>query len=226
MQIWVLVTQWVTAASLFHFSQPGVQFSSRQQPPHPTIVGTGQAQTPGHHQPVFGASPMGLLPAGGVRGGGGGQGDQVGAAGQLAHLTGEKKPPLLSHKLSGAEMTAVRQLITGYRFLENKSLSLFNLTPHFPGNRRLFFWDLPTSLSISCRFSLSSKVVGSITKKGNLSPVADAGEESDRKSNEALTSYLSRDIERSKRAGLPPKIFSVSNFRWSPVLKLTSHLQT
>ena len=123
----------------FHFSQPGVQFSSRQQPPHPTIVGTGQAQTPGHHQPVFGASPMGLLPAGGVRGGGGGQGEQVGAAGQLAHLTGEKKPPLLSHKLSGAEMTAVRQLITGYRFLENKSLSLFNLTPHFPGNRRLFF---------------------------------------------------------------------------------------
>ena len=82
---------------------------------------------------------MGLLPAGGVRGGGGGQGDQVGAAGQLAHLTAEKKPPLLSHKLSGAEMTAVRQLITGYRFLENKSLSLFNLTPHFPGNRRLFF---------------------------------------------------------------------------------------
>jgi len=105
------------AASQHAASSPpaGVQFSSRQQPPHPTIVGTGQAQTPGHPQPVFGASPMGLLPAGGVRGGGGGQGDQVGAAGQLAHLTGEKKPPLLSHKLSGAEMTAVRQLITGYR---------------------------------------------------------------------------------------------------------------
>ena len=28
---------------------------------------------------------------------------------------GEKKPPLLSHKLTGAEITAVRQLITGYR---------------------------------------------------------------------------------------------------------------
>ena len=29
---------------------------------------------------------------------------------------GEKKPPLLSHKLTGAEITAVRQLITGYRY--------------------------------------------------------------------------------------------------------------
>ena len=92
---------------------------------------------------------------------------------------------------------------------KNKSLSLFNLTPHFPGNRRLFFWGLPTSSSISCRFSLSSKfsVVGSITKKGNLSPAADAGEESDRKSNEALTSYLSRDIERSKRGWAATKDF-------------------
>ena len=30
-------------------------------------------------------------------------------------LNGEKKPPLLSHKLTGTEITAVRQLITGYR---------------------------------------------------------------------------------------------------------------
>jgi len=57
---------------------------------------------------------MGLLPSAGVRSGVQQQGpDQL--SGQLAHLTGEKKPPLLSHKLSGAEMTAVRQLITGYR---------------------------------------------------------------------------------------------------------------
>jgi hypothetical protein len=27
----------------------------------------------------------------------------------------DKKPPLLNHKLNGTEMTAVRQLITGYR---------------------------------------------------------------------------------------------------------------
>ena len=30
-------------------------------------------------------------------------------------LDGLKKPPLLNHKLNGTEMTAVRQLITGYR---------------------------------------------------------------------------------------------------------------
>ena len=30
-------------------------------------------------------------------------------------VNGEKKPPLLSHKLTGTEITAVRQLITGYR---------------------------------------------------------------------------------------------------------------
>jgi len=59
---------------------------------------------------------MGLLPAAG--GGGRPAVQQQGPdqlSGQLAHLTGEKKPPLLNHKLSGAEMTAVRQLITGYR---------------------------------------------------------------------------------------------------------------
>merc|ERR1719278_1450793 len=100
------------AASQHAGSSPpaGVQFSPRQAPPHPSIVATAQQQ----HQPVFGASPMGLLPAAGVRPGNGQQ-EQLGAAGQLAHLTGDKKPPLLSHKLSGAEMTAVRQLITGYR---------------------------------------------------------------------------------------------------------------
>jgi len=101
------------AASQHAGSSPpaGVQFSPRQPVSHPSIVATGQQQ---QHQPVFGASPMGLLPSAGVRPGVQQQGpDQL--SGQLAHLTGEKKPPLLSHKLSGAEMTAVRQLITGYR---------------------------------------------------------------------------------------------------------------
>merc|ERR1712192_95881 len=111
------------AASQHAGSSPpaGVQFSPRQPPSHPSIVATAQQQqqqqqqqpTP-HHQPVFGASPMGLLPVAGLRTGVQQQGpDQL--SGPLAHLTGEKKPPLLSHKLSGAEMTAVRQLITGYR---------------------------------------------------------------------------------------------------------------
>ena len=54
---------------------------------------TGSASGP---QSVFGTSPMGLLPTPGI-------------------ANGEKKPPLLSHKLTGAEITAVRQLITGYR---------------------------------------------------------------------------------------------------------------
>ena len=56
---------------------------------------TGSASGP---QSVFGTSPMGLLPT-------------------IAN--GEKKPPLLSHKLTGAEITAVRQLITGYRLAGN-----------------------------------------------------------------------------------------------------------
>jgi len=53
---------------------------------------------------VFGSSPVGLLPSLDTPGqGGGGVQD------------GLKKPPLLNHKLNGTEMTAVRQLITGYR---------------------------------------------------------------------------------------------------------------
>jgi len=104
------------AASQHAGSSPpaGVQFSPRQPPSHPSIVAAGQQQQQ-QHQPVFGASPMGLLPAAaGGRPAVQQQGpDQL--SGQLAHLTGEKKPPLLNHKLSGAEMTAVRQLITGYR---------------------------------------------------------------------------------------------------------------
>jgi len=67
--------------------------------------------------PVFGSSPMGLLPA--TNGGG-----------------GDKKPPLLNHKLSGAEMTAVRQLITGYResaaFLLRSADELENLMSSQP----------------------------------------------------------------------------------------------
>ena len=68
------------------------------------FICAGSASGP---QPVFGASPMGLLPGGEKRG-------------LLSSSTGisngEKKPPLLSHKLTGAEITAVRQLITGYRY--------------------------------------------------------------------------------------------------------------
>ena len=60
---------------------------------------TGSASGP---QSVFGTSPMGLLPT-------------------IAN--GEKKPPLLSHKLTGAEITAVRQLITGYRSAGNIELN-------------------------------------------------------------------------------------------------------
>ena len=56
-------------------------------------------------QPVFGASPMGLLPGG----------EKLGLLPTSGISNGEKKPPLLSHKLTGAEITAVRQLITGYR---------------------------------------------------------------------------------------------------------------
>jgi len=68
-------------------------------------------------QPVFGASPMGLLPGNGV-----GLLNSNANANANANtnananmVNGEKKPPLLSHKLTGTEITAVRQLITGYR---------------------------------------------------------------------------------------------------------------
>ena len=48
---------------------------------------------------------MGLLPGG----------EKLGLLPSSISNGGEKKPPLLSHKLTGAEITAVRQLITGYR---------------------------------------------------------------------------------------------------------------
>jgi len=53
---------------------------------------------------VFGSSPVGLLP-----------GMDGATNGQNLVQEGLKKPPLLNHKLNGTEMTAVRQLITGYR---------------------------------------------------------------------------------------------------------------
>ena len=68
-----------------------------------TFIFAGSASGP---QPVFGASPMGLLPGG----------EKLGLLPTTTGISnGEKKPPLLSHKLTGAEITAVRQLITGYR---------------------------------------------------------------------------------------------------------------
>jgi len=63
-------------------------------------------------QPVFGASPMGLLPGNGV---GLLNSNANSNANNANMVNGEKKPPLLSHKLTGTEITAVRQLITGYR---------------------------------------------------------------------------------------------------------------
>ena len=50
---------------------------------------------------VYHSQPQGLLP---------GLGNTNGQS-----LDSMKKPPLLNHKLNGTEMTAVRQLITGYR---------------------------------------------------------------------------------------------------------------
>ena len=50
---------------------------------------------------VYHSQPPGLLPGLGNTNGQG--------------LESLKKPPLLNHKLNGTEMTAVRQLITGYR---------------------------------------------------------------------------------------------------------------
>ena len=60
---------------------------------------------------MFGASPMGLLPGNGV----GLLNSNANANTNANMVNGEKKPPLLSHKLTGTEITAVRQLITGYR---------------------------------------------------------------------------------------------------------------
>jgi len=70
-----------------------------------TISSSMQRQTFQPNAQVFGSTPVGLLP-----------GMETGAAtnGQ-SQVDGLKKPPLLNHKLNGTEMTAVRQLITGYR---------------------------------------------------------------------------------------------------------------
>jgi len=107
-------------ANLLAASQHQQQQPAPQQPQQIQIA----PQTPGnqapapvtissalHRQPfqpnaqVFGNTPVGLLP-----------GAETGAAmnGQN-QLDGMKKPPLINHKLNGTEMTAVRQLITGYR---------------------------------------------------------------------------------------------------------------
>lgn len=81
-------------------SSPPSIFTTRQPSLLPTL---SSASGP---QPVFGASPMGLLPGG----------EKLGFLPSSTGISnGEKKPPLLSHKLTGAEITAVRQLITGYR---------------------------------------------------------------------------------------------------------------
>ena len=88
--------------------------ASQQQPPQSlaqaSMVPANGITSSMHRQQFqpnaqgFGTSPMGLLPGGGV-----------GATNGQNQLDGLKKPPLLNHKLNGTEMTAVRQLITGYR---------------------------------------------------------------------------------------------------------------
>jgi len=88
--------------------------ASQQQPPQSlaqvTMASANGISSPMHRQPFqpnaqgFGNSPVGLLPGGGVA-----------ATNGQNQLDGMKKPPLLNHKLNGTEMTAVRQLITGYR---------------------------------------------------------------------------------------------------------------
>jgi len=106
------------AASQQQQQQQQTQQQQQQQPQPMQIA----PQTPGNLAPVtisssmhrqtfqpnaqvFGSTPVGLLP-----------GVETGAAtnGQ-SQVDGLKKPPLLNHKLNGTEMTAVRQLITGYR---------------------------------------------------------------------------------------------------------------
>jgi len=88
--------------------------ASQQQPPQSLAQGSmapANGITSSMHRQQFqpnaqgfGSSPMGLLPGAGV-----------GAPNGQNQLDGLKKPPLLNHKLNGTEMTAVRQLITGYR---------------------------------------------------------------------------------------------------------------
>ena len=88
--------------------------ASQQQPPQSlaqvTMSSANGISSSMHRQPFqpnaqgFGNSPVGLLPGGGVA-----------ATNGQNQLDAVKKPPLLNHKLNGTEMTAVRQLITGYR---------------------------------------------------------------------------------------------------------------
>ena len=78
-------------------SSPGVTISS--------AAASAARQTFQSSAQVFGASPMSLLPA--IESGATTNG--------LSQVDGLKKAPLLNHKLNGTEMTAVRQLITGYR---------------------------------------------------------------------------------------------------------------
>merc|ERR1712013_489099 len=78
--------------------------TSATLPPSPATLSSSLPRQP--FQPsaqVFGTSPVGLLP--GV--------ETPTTTGMVQD--GLKKPPLLNHKLNGTEMTAVRQLITGYR---------------------------------------------------------------------------------------------------------------
>jgi len=87
------------------------QLQIAPQPPTNLVPGPVTISSSMHRQTfqpnaqVFGTTPVGLL-----------AGVESGAAtnGQ-SQVDGLKKPPLLNHKLNGTEMTAVRQLITGYR---------------------------------------------------------------------------------------------------------------
>jgi len=84
----------VTVASS---SPPPSTISMARQEQLVNLLSSNSAQRPQNLAPgpMFGTSPIGLLQANGVG--------------------GDKKPPLLTHKLSVTEMQAVRQLITGYR---------------------------------------------------------------------------------------------------------------
>jgi hypothetical protein len=100
-----------------HMAQPAL---AAQQPgsPAPSPFPPRPPGLPAGAQAVFGASPLGLLPTANV------SGTLQCSAVQCSDcsMQGDKKPPLLQHKLSGAEMAAVRQLITGYRWDEARQL--------------------------------------------------------------------------------------------------------
>ena len=67
--------------------------SGPQHPQHPAISQSPQ---------LFGVSSVGLL-------------DGAGVVNGQNSIDGLKKAPILNHKLNGTEISAVRQLITGYR---------------------------------------------------------------------------------------------------------------